>query len=59
VAANEEDDIADETEESKADESIQDFYEDDQIKLNTDLEVADKDENLDYSQTHLEDFLKS
>ena len=56
------DDIADETEESKRDDDyeIEDFYEDDaspQKPLNADLQGTDLE--LDYSQTHLEDFLKS
>lgn len=49
------DDIADETEESKQDE-IEDFYENEESMMNT---KKNQDIDLDYSQTHLEDFLKS
>lgn len=58
------DDIADETEESKREDDyeIEDFYEDEAspqkpVVMNADLQGTENE--LDYSQTHLEDFLKS
>ena len=55
----EDDDIEDTTEQQDETSEIQDYYED--IDIPKGVTVADDDENIDfdYSQSHLEDFLKS